>query len=136
MRLCCTVQTLTKMPAFFTARGNPRSPVPMLPFNRWIKVWNHLKRKERRHRQVNHGGSEGLGSAQHHTKRLAHSPAGLMRFDFLHKEATCSKVTHPVKHCTRIPPRAHAYPLCPGLSRAPGSRAQAGSRPSTVSFCF
>lgn len=40
------MQTLTKMPAFFTARGSPRSPVPMLPFNRWIKVWNHLKWEE------------------------------------------------------------------------------------------
>lgn len=46
-------QILTKMPAFFTARGSPRSPVPMLPFNRWIKVWNHLKQEEGRQGRVN-----------------------------------------------------------------------------------
>lgn len=31
------------MPAFFTANGSPSKPVPMFPFKRCIKVWNHLK---------------------------------------------------------------------------------------------
>lgn len=39
---------LTRMPAFFTAKGRPSSPVPTFPFNRWIRVWYHLR--ERRYR--------------------------------------------------------------------------------------
>lgn len=34
---------LTRMPAFFRARGSPSSPVPMFPFRRWIRVWYHLR---------------------------------------------------------------------------------------------
>lgn len=33
---------LTTRPAFLTARGRPSSPVPMFPFNKWIRVWQKL----------------------------------------------------------------------------------------------
>jgi hypothetical protein len=39
---------LTNNPAFFTARGSPRKPVPMLLFNRWIKICINLWRGSER----------------------------------------------------------------------------------------
>ncbi len=36
----------TRSPAFLTARGKPRSPVPMFPLSKWIRVWENLKKKQ------------------------------------------------------------------------------------------
>ena len=44
--------SLTTYPAFFTARGMARRPVPTFPFSRWMKVWRSL------HRGGNGGGGE------------------------------------------------------------------------------
>lgn len=58
---------LTRMPAFFRARGSPSSPVPMFPFRRWIRVWYHLRDGRRR----DHAGAEAR------TQSAQTQPSGL-----------------------------------------------------------
>lgn len=88
---------LTRMPAFFTARGSPSSPVPIFPFRRWIRVWYHLRERRRRdgHCQIptcrpctvsalssSCSGSSSSELLQEHTQRFRScplSPVGLSK---------------------------------------------------------